>query len=729
MNQESTTYYKDVQKCVDDIIAEVGKEIVLGLPLGLGKANAVANEFFRRAKADSTLGLKILTALTLERPSWSSDLERRFLEPFIERVFGTYHDLEYVFALRKGEIPENVELCEFFNKPGGYLNSPHAQMNYISTNYTFASRDIVNNGCNVAAQMVTKKTFGDQTKYSLSCNPEVTLDVGELLQKERLKGRKIATIAEVNQNLPFMYGDAVVDGGFFDAILDDPKYYFDLFGAPKMAVTNTDYMIGLYASTLIKDGGTLQIGIGSLGDALVYGLQQRHIRNDIYNNLLVDMGTKEKFGGLIDRVGGFDTFEKGLYGSTEMLVDGYLQLYKSGIVKRKVYNDKALQKLINEEKIDHQVSPKTLEILLKEGVIAPRLNRENIKFLQDFGILKDEIIFENDELVLGENRIPADLSDTKNLDRIIDLCLGSHLKNAILIHAGFFLGPQSFYTELKNMSEEERKLIFMTSVLNVNQLYGNQYGDEDLKILQRRDARFVNAALMLTLSGAVVSDGLEDGQVVSGVGGQYNFVSQAHALPGGRSILMAKSTRAKGSDVSSNIVWKYGHLTIPRHLRDIVITEYGIADVRGKSDKEVIATILNITDSRFQDELLQTAKRFKKIPESYQIPDMFRNNYPERINENLTPYKEKGLFPPFPFGTDFTKEELVIGKALRGLKEKMSEGFGKKASSLGKAMAIRTIPDAAKPYLERLQLDSPATGKERMMQKMVIHALSSQGSI
>ena len=74
---------------------------------------------------------------------------------------------------------------------------------------------------------------------------------------------------------------------------------------------------------------------------------------------------------------------------------------------------------------------------------------------------------------------------------------------------------------------------------------------------------------------------LEDGRVVSGVGGQYNFVAQGHALHDARSILILRSWRESGGEVSSNIVWEYGHCTIPRHLRDIVITEYGIADLRG----------------------------------------------------------------------------------------------------------------------------------------------------
>jgi len=48
-------------------------------------------------------------------------------------------------------------------------------------------------------------------------------------------------------------------------------------------------------------------------------------------------------------------------------------------------------------------------------------------------------------------------------------------------------------------------------------------------------------------------------------------------------------------------------------LRDLVVSEYGIADLRGKSDEHVIAQMLSITDSRFQAELLARAKDAGKI--------------------------------------------------------------------------------------------------------------------
>ncbi|MBC2716774.1 MAG: hypothetical protein HF978_15830 [Desulfobacteraceae bacterium] len=729
MEGKRPVYYQDVEKCVDDVISKVGKKIIFGMPLGLGKPNQFANALYRRAKKDPSMQLIFCTALSLEKPSGASDLEQKFLGPFVERLFDGYVELDYMLDLRKGTLPENFELREFYAKAGSYINVDHTQMNYISSNYTHAWRDSIDNGINVVAQMVCKKEINGETLYSMSCNPEVSLDITPAMRELEKQGRKIAIIAQVNQNLPFMYGDAVVKGDEFDAIVDAPEYTTRLFGAPKMSITTPDYMIGLHASTLIKDGGTLQIGIGSLGDALCYGLRMRHTQNAEYKKFLNDTGILGKSGNVIERIGGVDIFDEGITGSTEMLVDGYLYLLESGVVKRKTYNNVPLQRLLNEKKITDEVTPKTLEFLIEEGAVKPVLTAEDFAFLTEYGIFKEGLSFENSVIKNGEKEIPADLSDPKNMDQVVAQCLGTLLKNDILIHGGFFLGPEGFYKMLNDMSDEERKKIFMTSVLNVNQLYGNNpYYSEELKVLQRREGRFVNACLMVTLSGAVVSDGLESGQVVSGVGGQYNFVSQAHALPDGRSILMCKGVRGAGKSAASNIVFNYGHTTIPRHLRDFVITEYGIADLRGKMDKEIIAQLLNITDSRFQDELLETAKKYRKIPSDYTIADQFRNNYPQRLEDEITPFKEKGFFEPFPFGSDFTDEELVIGKSLKWLKAQMTEGLSK-VSSLGKAMTIMSVPETAKPYLERLHLDNPGSAKEKMMQKLVIYALSSTGSI
>ena len=115
--------------------------------------------------------------------------------------------------------------------------------------------------------------------------------------------------------------------------------------------------------------------------------------------------------------------------------------------------------------------------------------------------------------------------------------------DGVVLHGAFFLGPKSFYRALREMTPDQIARIQMMPVSFTNQLYG----DEEAKRRARVDARFVNNAMMATLMGAAISDGLENGQVVSGVGGQYNFVAQAFALEGARSILALEATRQGGS--------------------------------------------------------------------------------------------------------------------------------------------------------------------------------------
>jgi hypothetical protein len=217
---------------------------------------------------------------------------------------------------------------------------------------------------------------------------------------------------------------------------------------------------------------------------------------------------------------------------------------------------------------------------------------------------------------------------------------------------------------LREMPREVVQKFGMTSISFVNELYR----DQEAKRRARKKARFLNDAMMATALGDVISDGLDDGRIVSGVGGQYNFIAQGFALEDARSAIVLRATRAAQGRERSNILWRYGHTTIPRHLRDMIITEYGIADIRGKSDREVIAAMLKITDSRFQDELLRRAKDAGKIERAYELPKSARDNTPDAITRALKPAAEAGLLPAFPFGTDFTAVEQRLIPALEVLK-------------------------------------------------------------
>jgi len=234
--------------------------------------------------------------------------------------------------------------------------------------------------------------------------------------------------------------------------------------------------------------------------------------------------------------------------------------------------------------------------------------------------------------------------------------------------------------------------------------------------------------MMATLMGAAVSDGLEDGRVVSGVGGQYNFVAQAFALEDARSILTLNATRGVGRKATSNVRWSYGHTTIPRHLRDLVVSEYGVADLRGKTDEEVIAAMLSLADARFQSELLRRAKDAGKIPKNFQIPAYARENTPARIAAALAPFRERALLPPFPFGSDFDAVEQRLIPALQVLKDASSGEPLRLLALLFGGLLGKTESDSDRAALARLALDRPKNFSDRLYAVLVRGALRRAGS-
>jgi hypothetical protein len=330
--------------------------------------------------------------------------------------------------------------------------------------------------------------------------------------------------------------------------------------------------------------------------------------------------------------------------------------------------------------------------------------------------------FKGGRLRVGDQSVEGDLDNPEARQAIETLILGEKLSGGITMHGGFYVGPEQFYQYLRELTDEQRAKICMTSVNFINHLYDHAFGDQKLKVAQRVHGRFINSAMMYTLNGAGVSDGLDDGRVVSGVGGQYNFVAMAHELPSARSILSLRSTRSSHGKVLSNIVFNYGHCTIPRHLRDIVITEYGIADLRGQSDEQVFLRLIRIADSRFQQELLKKAQKAGKVDPAFKLPDDWCNNTPQAIRRAVSAAGDASLFPPFPFGRDFTDEELTLGKALKGLKAATATRRGK-LSTLLQALRARDDEGRFGALLERMGLSNPSGLRDKLDQRLVVHGL------
>ncbi|HEY7979276.1 MAG TPA: hypothetical protein VID67_13870, partial [Rhizomicrobium sp.] len=317
--------FKNPEDLCAATMAALGPRVVLALPLGLGKANHIANAIFAHAAADKTVDLKIFTALTLEKPRYANELEKRFLAPVIERLFGGYPELAYAGALRAGKLPPNIEVNDFFFLAGRWLNNPNAQQNYISANYTHALRYILDMKVNVVAQLVAKR--GD--RYSLSSNTDIMVD----LLKARREGRAdFLFVGQVSSEMPFMPGDGEISAEEFHAILDAPEYDFPLFAPPKEPIDLHEYAAGFHVARLVPDGGTLQIGIGQEGDAAAHALILRQRENAAFREAVRALAPDETNKAFLEQ----EPFAKGLYASTEMLVDSFLALMDAGVLKREV---------------------------------------------------------------------------------------------------------------------------------------------------------------------------------------------------------------------------------------------------------------------------------------------------------------------------------------------------------------------------------------------------------
>jgi len=692
-----------IEACVDHVLDTIVGDVVLGIPLGVGKPNPLVNALYRRIKANPARKLRIITALSLEKPVGHSELEKNFLEPLVERVFEDYPDMDYVKDARSGELPSHIEVREFFMKTGDYLGNDTAQISYISTNYTFVARDMGVQGINVLAQAVAAKEDAKGLRLSLSSNPDVS---HEVIANMRSTGAPLIAIGVINHKMPFMPNGAEVSPEFFDVVVTDPAATHAVFAPPNARISVADYAIGLHASSLVTDGGTLQIGIGSLGDAIAQALVVRDRHSAEYKRILESLCPQGLQGRELGR------FDEGLYGCSEMFVNGFLKLIEAGIVRREVFGDAVLQQMLNDGRIqDETVTPDTLRALLDGGRIRSPLGAEDLAFLQRFGVLRPEVVLHGDTLELDGTRCSNNLRDDASLDCVGANMLGPRLTGGIFMTGGFFLGPRDFYERLRTMPPQELDKIDMTRIDFINQLYG----DDALKRAQRRKARFINTTMVVTLLGAAASDALESGQVVSGVGGQYNFVAMSHALPDARLLMMLRSTHDNKDGLKSSIVWNYGHVTIPRHLRDVVITEYGIAELRGLSDGEVVKRLIEIADSRFQGELVKQAKAHGKLDAGYEVPECYRNNLPQALAAKLRPWMQAGLLPDFPFGTDLTDDEQHMVKAMK----KMKQASHRPAEML--SMAIKSLwegKEAPPAYLERLGLSEARGFKEMLMRRL-----------
>lgn len=704
-----------LEDCVAFVRERVGSHWIVGAPLALGKPNHLVNALYRAARADPSIRLELFTALSLNPPKPAAGLRQRFLGPFVARQFGDYPRLEYLQDLDRKRVPDNITISEFYFRSGTRLGDAHAQRHYVSSNYTHVARDMAARRVNLLVQMVGVRA-DRPGRYSLSCNPDVSLDLLRIVPRDQL-----TLLGQLNAELPYMDGDAEVPADTFDLVLDGHPQR--LFAVPRMPVSDADYLIGLHTSQLIHDGGTLQIGIGSLGDAVSCFTVMRHRDNARYREILHDSEADQRVGiPLRDAWGGREPFRSGLYAASEMFTEGFLHLYRAGVLSRKVYDHEGLQKLLNRGLIQESLRPDALEVLWDQGLLKAQLDLQDLSWLQQFGFIREGVRCDAGTISIpGHAPLANDLRQPAVRADLARHAGGQSLRNGALLHAAFFLGSDWMYDTLRSMPDEERAQFRMTAVSRINQLYQG----EALDRAQRLEGRFINSTMKITLLGAAVSDQLDGGQVVSGVGGQYNFVAMAHALDRSRSVLMLRSHRGAGADARSNIVWEFPHATIPRHLRDLVVTEYGVADLRSSSDEEVVRALICIADNRWQESLRLAAVRAGKLSADWRVPEPWCRNSPEWAHRVIEPWRARGVIREYPFGSDFTPEEELLARALSYLQansRRLPQRVGLLLAALG---PHGSTAETATPALRRMGLEAVRNAHDWLDRRLLRLALRS----
>jgi acyl-CoA hydrolase len=165
--------------------------------------------------------------------------------------------------------------------------------------------------------------------------------------------------------------------------------------------------------------------------------------------------------------------------------------------------------------------------------------------------------------------------------------------------AAFMMGSQRLYDFVHDNPMVEMRSVDFTNDTHVIRSFGRMVA--------------INSAIEVDLTGQVVADSIGH-RMYSGVGGQMDFIRGASLATEGRAIIALPATAAGGS--SSRIVASLregaGVVTTRAHVRTIV-TEFGIAEMWGKSIRERARDLIAIAHPDFRDELTAEARRLNLV--------------------------------------------------------------------------------------------------------------------
>jgi 4-hydroxybutyrate CoA-transferase len=252
--------------------------------------------------------------------------------------------------------------------------------------------------------------------------------------------------------------------------------------------------------------------------------------------------------------------------------------------------------------------------------IPPRTDEETLVVEVACTLVASELVRDRDTVQMGVGTVSAALGlylgEKQDLGVQTELITGGI---ANLVRNGVVTGKyKTLHREkvvgsaLVALDEEEMRLIDGNPVF---ELYDFGYTDDVRLLMQQDNLVAVNNALLVDLTGQVASESIGH-KVWTGVGGQTAFMIAAQYSRGGRSVTVLPSSHVIEGERVTRIVplLPEGTLvTVPRTLVDYVVTEHGIASLRGKTVRERIGELIAVAHPDFQGHLKSEAKRLYGI--------------------------------------------------------------------------------------------------------------------
>ncbi|MFC1929745.1 acetyl-CoA hydrolase/transferase family protein [Chloroflexota bacterium] len=309
---------------------------------------------------------------------------------------------------------------------------------------------------------------------------------------------------------------------------------------------------------------------------------------------------------------GFCSFGASLWAKKRQIENAKLVIAEINKNLIRTYGDN----FIHVSQIDYFVEHVSTGKGIKTGSLAGRELKKTEPYLVSIASYVSEIIRDGDTLQIGVGRTTEPLVKLGMLDEKDDL--GYHSEATppgiiSLVCNGIINGKRKtlhpgkvVVTSIGGSTAEEmdwidnNPLFWLVDVAYL----------EDIRVISSNDNMVaINNALMIDLTGQICAETIGHRQI-SGAGGQIPFVFGAWLSKGGRSITVLPSTAVNGTVSRIVPTLPQGSVvTIQRNCADYVVTEYGIAHLKGKTRRERANELISIAHPDFRPELAREAKR------------------------------------------------------------------------------------------------------------------------